>query len=100
MSLGRRLKGRPWNTTAQALLERAIGTFDFTDVRVGRNDVENNGEEIGANTFKLAVSMNVTDLEAAGLINGDDVSNLGEDSVVGAIGHTRDGAVLAEVPRD
>ena len=50
---------------AGALLDGPIGTFDFTDVIVGRNNVKVDGKHVVADTLELSVGVDVADDETA-----------------------------------
>ena len=60
------------NTRSESLLDGTDGPLDFTNVAVGRDDVQHDGKHIVTNTFKLVIGMDVANGEATGAIKGRD----------------------------
>ena len=74
------------NTGPQALLKRAVGAFDFANMRVGRKDIHINRTEVVMDALKFAIGVDVANLKVARFVDVDGVGCFTENGVVGAVG--------------
>ncbi len=96
--LGQTTEREAVNARSQTLLERTDGAFDFANVTVRGNNVHLDGSKFIPNALKLAVGMDVSHVEAAGLVELDGRVRLAEDGVATPVSHGAHGA-KTYVPR-
>jgi hypothetical protein len=84
---------------AEPLLDGAYGSFDFSDVSIGSNNVEMNRGKVGSNGGKFMVTVNIGDGKTADGIKIDDTAEFFGDGRSGAVGD-RDGGAETYVTRD
>ena len=82
------------------MLGSAVRAFDLPNVVIGGDDIEVDGKDVIADTFKFGmIGVDVTDEETADCVKFDDGLGLLEDGGLFAIGNSGDGAEL-DVTRD
>jgi hypothetical protein len=79
------------HAATETLLNCTDGSFDFTDVTVGGDDVHGDGTNIVTDAVKFIVGVDVTHSETAGTVDVDDRLDYGEDGLVSAVCDVGDG---------
>jgi hypothetical protein len=81
-------------TGAEVFLNGADGTLDLSYVTVGRDNVSDNGEKVGADAVEFfVITVQGGDGEASASVCLDDWPEGIEDSVAVAVRHERGGAI-------
>ena len=84
---------------AETVLDRPNRALDFAHMTVRRNDVHLDGFDAFADTFELAVGVDVLDAESAVAIGLDHGQDTVKDGLVAAIGG-RDDGTETQISRD
>ena len=93
------LKRQTVHTGSQFFFNGPNGPFHFTHVAVGRNNVDDNGEEFWFNAFKFVIAMKAMYAKTTSVVDINSGNGLAQDGVMVSIRDGLDGAV-ADIARN